>query len=102
MTDIGVNDQLDSELEDGASGTLPKSEEKSGYPTTFKSEVSHTRSQQKVRKDFTDPGKMTELGSRRGARYLSESSNEQQSPTLQGTLSQKKRNNRKMMELAVV
>ena len=92
MTDVdGVNDQLDSELEDGASGTPSGSEEESDDPLAtlplsrlkFRTPDPSRVATKKVRKAFTDPGKMTELGSRRGARYLSESSDEQQSPTLQ-------------------
>ena len=102
MSDVdGVVDQLDSEFEDGASGTASGSEEESDDPlvslapsrmkflTPDPSPVGPVGTK-KGKKAFTDPGKITKLGSRRGAKYLSESSDEQQNPTLQKTSSHKK------------
>ena len=95
MTDVdGDLDQLpDSELEDHASGlgTPSGSEEESDDPFVFLPTSSlkfrtpdpSRVAAKKTRKPFTDPGKMTKLGSRRGAGCLSESSDEQRSPTLQ-------------------
>ena len=88
MSDVdGVVHQLDTKFEDGASGTASGSEEESDDPLvslaplrlkfliTDPSRVGPVRTK-KGGRAFTDPGKITKLGSRCGAKYLSESSDE--------------------------
>ena len=84
----GVIDQLESEVDDYASGTPSGSEEESdSHPATLPSSSLRFRTPDPrakvLRKASTDPGKMTKVGSRRGSKYLSESSDDQQCPALQ-------------------
>ena len=89
MTDVeGVIDQLESEVDDYASGTPSGSEEESdSHPATLPPSSLRFRTPDPrakvLRKASTDPGKMTKVGSRRGSKYLSESSDDQQCPALQ-------------------